>query len=118
MIHTHTARVQLSHLLSLIPVGVAIGFLLGVLEAPSLKISDVASLLVAIGTAVLYGVAIYLSQSIKTTMWLGYIHMASAIALFTIGVANALYIIILASGVAVFIQHQTTRPSTNHPQSY
>lgn len=113
MTNTNKTHIQLSHLLSSIPIGIAIGFLLGWLEAPLSQINDARSLIAFLGTVALYSIAVYLAGSIKTIRWLGYIHMASAIALFTIGITNALYIIILASVVATIIRYQVARPPTN-----
>jgi two-component system, NtrC family, sensor histidine kinase KinB len=98
---------QLSFLLSLIPIGIAIGFMLGVLDTPLIEVNATTSLFASIGTATLYGVAVYLARSVSTTMWLGYIHMATAIALLTVGIANALYIIIFSTIIIIIVQQLT-----------
>jgi two-component system, NtrC family, sensor histidine kinase KinB len=116
--NTNKIHIQLSHLLSLIPIGVAIGFLFGLLDAPLSEVNHTTSIIASLGTAILYGVAVYLAQSITKTMGLGYVHMASAIALLTIGVSNALYMIILASIIAIIIQYQEIHPSTNHSLNF
>ena len=113
MIGENKKYVQLTYLLALIPIGIAVGFLLGLLEAPLRAIDSTTLLLASMGTGIMYGVAIYLTRSVKARMWLGYIHMAIAIALFTVGIANALYILILASLFVSIIQQQNLRPSTN-----
>mgnify|MGYP003635098252 CR=1 FL=1 len=113
MTNENKTHLRLNLLLSLIPIGVAIGFILGVLNVPQIESNQTNVLLASIGTATLYGVAVYFGRSVTTTMWMGYAHMASAIALLTVGVVNSLYIIIFASTLAVTFRDQLNHSTTN-----
>lgn len=110
MTNKNKIHFQLTYLLSLIPIGIAIGFLLGLLKTPSLsETNDIIILLASLGTTILYGTSIYLARPITATMWIGYVRMASAIALLTVGLPNALAVIIIASIITVTIQYYQTR---------
>ena len=91
------------------------GLTLGLLNTPPLSEGNNTILVLAsTGTAILYGIGIYLARSVTTMMWMGYVHMASAIALLTLGLANALYIVILASIITTILQHKLSPSATNN----
>jgi len=98
-------QTQYSHIISLIPIAIAIGFLFGIFSV-SLTEADTTTISMAtIGSAVLYGFAIYSAQSLQNNLWQGYVHLASGIALLTTGLAHALYIIIGVSILVTFIKY-------------
>lgn len=105
---THT---RLGHLLALLPIGIAVGMLLGLFAFPAVEADRTSLLLAAIGTGILYGVNVYLAKSIRSIHWLGYLHVASSIALLTIGVANALYVIITATLIVYAFRYVLYRES-------
>lgn len=87
----HTPR-NAFHLLSLIPLGIAVGLFSGALQPQSI---DIENMIIAVAfMGLLYGVTIYLAESVHSTQWLGYVHVSTSIMLLTVGLANALYIII------------------------
>jgi len=55
--------------LSLIPIGIAIGFLLGLLDSPQIEDNRTQALLASIGTAALYGVAVYFGNVELQSYW-------------------------------------------------
>lgn len=94
------------YLLSIIPIGIVCAFIFGMFEAIPLNISSVTLWIVAIGIGSLYGTIVYLSHSFKAGQWLGYLHVTNGIILFSLGLTNALNIIIIASIIAVVLQNQ------------
>lgn len=109
MSNSTDTQTPLGHLLAIIPIGIAIGLLLGVFEFQTIEADNINLLLAAIGTAILYSVNIYLAQSVRSIHWLGYLHVASSIALLTVGLENTLYVIIVATLSVTAIRYVQNR---------
>ena len=96
---------QPSHIISLVPIIIALGFLLGVFSVSLTEFNTVILSLATIGSAILYAIAIFYVNSLQDNLWQGYVHLATSLALLTTGLANALYVIIGVSIIVSFIKY-------------
>ncbi len=98
-----------------IPIIIASGFILGILQTPPAEVATI-SILPVLSIAILYGVTIYYAQPLQTNLWQVYIRLAAAVALFSLGLSYTLYMIIAVSIIVILIKQSLL--NTTYHQNY
>lgn len=95
------------YILSLLPLGYALGFLLQIFPAPTVDSNTLA--IAALGSLVLFTLSVYYAGSISKANWMSYIHLASAMAWLTSGAGIAVCVVIVGSVIGTFVQRSTDK---------